>query len=271
MFGAITFLPYFVQLVLGQSATNSGIVLTPMMIGFMISSVIGGQLLSRTGKYKVLALVGFVIAAAGMFLLSRMTPGTTNGELVRNMIITGLGIGVMMSLFTIVVQNAFPFRMLGEVTATLSFFRSMGGAVGLAVLGSIMSNAFASNLAANIPAPLKPLVPVSKLTNLNASVGGGSSSDLQSQLAHLGPQGQALFNQLEMAIRTSFSSAVTEVFFIGAAMMLLSFAVTLFLREIPLRKSNTHRGAISESGEASAASGELSGEPQEPVAVDLVV
>ncbi|MGH2514342.1 MAG: MDR family MFS transporter, partial [Ktedonobacterales bacterium] len=130
MFGAITFLPYFVQLVLGQSATNSGVVLTPMMIGFMISSLIGGQLLSRTGKYKILALVGFVIAAFGMFLLSRMSPSTTEGELVRNMIITGLGIGVMMSLFTIVVQNAFPLRQLGEVTATLSFFRSMGSTIG---------------------------------------------------------------------------------------------------------------------------------------------
>ncbi|HLZ22255.1 MAG TPA: MDR family MFS transporter [Ktedonobacterales bacterium] len=266
MFGAITFLPYFVQLVLGQSATNSGIVLTPMMIGFMISSIIGGQILSRTGKYKILALLGFIVAAFGMFLLSRMSPSTTNGELVRNMLITGLGIGVMMSLFTIVVQNAFPFRMLGEVTATLSFFRSMGGTVGLAVLGTIMSTTFASNLQASIPAPLKPYIPVSKLTNLNSGFGGGTAS-LKKILAHFGPQqAQALMQQLEMAIRSSFSSAVTEVFLIGAVMMLLSFAVTLFLKEIPLRKSNTHRVAGGEAG--GVATGQP-GETEQPIAVDM--
>ena len=267
MFGAITFLPYFVQLVLGQSATNSGIVLTPMMIGFMISSIVGGQLLSRTGKYKALALVGFMVAAIGMFLLSRMSPSTTNGELVRNMLVTGLGIGVMMSLFTIVVQNAFPFRMLGEVTATLSFFRSMGGTIGLAVLGTIMSNTFASNLQANIPAPLKPYIPVSKLTNLNQGFGGGSAG-LQKTFARFGAEGQVLLHQLEMAIKSSFSSAVTEIFLIGAGTMLLSFVVTLFLKEIPLRKTNTSRGATPPSA---GASGEPAGEPQEPVVVDMVM
>ncbi|HKD77125.1 MAG TPA: MDR family MFS transporter, partial [Ktedonobacterales bacterium] len=115
MFGAISYLTYFVQIGLGQSATNSGVILTPMMVGFIISSIVGGQILSRTGKYKVMALTGFVVAALGMFLLARMSTATTNGELVRNMIITGLGIGVLMSLFTIIVQNAFSRELLGQV------------------------------------------------------------------------------------------------------------------------------------------------------------
>src|SRR6266702_2014394 len=92
MFGAILYLPLFVQGVLGDSATNSGIVLTPMMLGFMASSIVGGQLLSRTGRYKFLAMVGFIVGAVGMFLLSRMSTGTSEGEVVRNMLITGLGI-----------------------------------------------------------------------------------------------------------------------------------------------------------------------------------
>src|SRR5260370_13295263 len=99
MFGAILYLPLFVQGVLGNSATDSGLVLTPLMLGFMFSSIVGGQLLSRTGRYKILAMIGFTIAAIGMFLLSRMTPATTQPEVIRNMVVTGLGIGVMMSLF----------------------------------------------------------------------------------------------------------------------------------------------------------------------------
>jgi EmrB/QacA subfamily drug resistance transporter len=240
MFGAIAFLPLFVQGALGQSATNSGLVITPMMIGFMISSLVGGQLLSRTGRYKVLALVGFTIAAVGMFMLSRMSIATTNGELVRNMVITGLGIGVMLSLFTIVVQNAFPFRQLGEVTATLSFFRQMGSTMGLAVFGVVLSNSLVSNLQANIPAPLKPFVSATQISQLSPTGSSTSSpsSALQSKLAQLGPQGTALLHQLEHAIRVSLANSITEVFLLGSGLMVVCFVVTLFLREIPLRKSN---------------------------------
>jgi EmrB/QacA subfamily drug resistance transporter len=240
MFGAIAFLPLFVQGALGQSATNSGLVITPMMIGFMISSLVGGQLLSRTGRYKVLALVGFTIAAAGMYMLSRMSIATTNGELVRNMVITGLGIGVMMSLFTIVVQNAFPFRQLGEVTATLSFFRQMGSTMGLAVFGVVLSNRLVSNLQASIPAPLKSFVSASQLSQLSPTGSSTSSpsSALQAKLAQLGPQGAALVHQLEHAIKVSLADSITEVFLLGAGLMVVCFIATLFLKEIPLRKSN---------------------------------
>ncbi len=262
MFGAILYLPYFVQDVLGQSATNSGVVLTPMMLGFMFSSLVGGQLLSRTGKYKVLALGGFAVASVGMYLLSRMNIATSNAELVRNMIITGLGIGVMMSLFTIVVQNAFPFRMLGEVTATLSFFRSMGGTIGLAALGAVMTNAFTNNLQSSMPAALKPYISVNSLTNVGQSANGGNSAAMQAKFAQFGPQGAVLLHQLETAVKTSFSSAVTEIFLIGTGMMILAFVATLFLKEIPLRKSNRHAEASAET------SGSVE---SEPVAVDFAL
>jgi EmrB/QacA subfamily drug resistance transporter len=237
MFGAILFLPYFVQDVLGETATNSGVVLTPMMLGFMFSSIVGGQLLSRTGRYKILALAGFVVAAAGMFLLSRMDVNTKDGTLVLNMIVTGLGIGVMMSLFTIVVQNAFPIQRIGEVTSTLTFFRSIGSTIGLTVLGAVMTNTFTNNLQASIPAPLQPYIPISQLTNVGQS-SSGNGINLQPIIAHFGQQAPALLQQLEMAIKTSFSSAITDLFLIGTGMMIVCFVLTLFLREIPLRKSN---------------------------------
>jgi MFS family permease len=234
-------LPLFVQGVLGESATNSGIVLTPLMLGFMFSSIVGGQLLSRTGRYKILAMIGFTIAAIGMFLLSRMTPATTQPEVVRNMLVTGLGIGVMMSLFTIVVQNAFPYRQLGEVTASLTFFRSIGSTMGVAVMGTIMINGFQNALQSNIPAMLKRVVPADRLAQLENPqllLAPDVVAKIQHNFAALGPQGLIIFKQLIEAIQKSLSTAITSVFFLGFIIMVLGFITVLFLREIPLRKSN---------------------------------
>jgi len=242
LFGAILYLPLFVQGVLGESATNSGIVLTPLMLGFMFSSIVGGQLLSRTGRYKILAMGGFVVAAVGMFLLSRMTPATSQGEVVRNMLVTGLGIGVMMSLFTIVVQNAFPYRQLGEVTASLTFFRSIGSTMGVAVMGTIMTNGFQNALQSNIPATLKRIIPADRLAQLENPqllLAPDFVAKIQHNFAALGPQGLVIFRQLIEAIRLSLSTAITNVFFLGFIIMVLGFVTVLFLREIPLRKSNT--------------------------------
>jgi EmrB/QacA subfamily drug resistance transporter len=253
MFGAILYLPLFVQGVLGDSATNSGIVLTPMMLGFMFSSIVGGQLLSRTGRYKILAIFGFAVAAIGMFLLSRMTVTTVEGEVVRNMIITGLGIGVMMSLFTIVVQNAFPYRQLGEVTAGVTFFRSIGSTMGVAVMGTIMTNAFQSNLQSNMPQALTRLLPADRLAQLeNPQL--LLAPDVVARIQHgfeaFGAQGMVLFHQLIEAIRVSLSTAITTVFFLGFIIMLLGLFVTLFLREIPLRKSNSAQAEQTQSRQA---------------------
>ena len=242
MFGAILYLPLFVQGVLGDSATNSGIVLTPMMLGFMASSIVGGQLLSRTGRYKFLAMGGFIVGAVGMFLLSRMSTGTSEGEVVRNMLITGLGIGVMMSLFTIVVQNAFPYRQLGEVTASLTFFRSIGSTMGVAVMGTIMTNEFQNALQTNIPAILKRVIPADRLAQLENPqllLAPEVVAKIQHNFAALGPQGLIIFRQLIEAIQKSLSTAITSVFFLGFLIMVLGFITVLFLREIPLRKSHS--------------------------------
>jgi EmrB/QacA subfamily drug resistance transporter len=242
MFGAILYLPLFVQGVLGNSATDSGLVLTPLMLGFMFSSIVGGQLLSRTGRYKILAMAGFTIAAIGMFLLSRMTPDTSQSEVVRNMIITGLGIGVMMSLFTIIVQNAFPYRQLGEVTASLTFFRSIGSTMGVAVMGTIMINSFQNALQTNIPATLKHVIPADRLAQLENPqllLSPDLVAKIQQSFASLGSQGLSLFRQLIEAIQTSLSTAITNVFFLGFIIMVLGLVSVLFLREIPLRKNNT--------------------------------
>jgi EmrB/QacA subfamily drug resistance transporter len=244
VFVAILYLPLFAQGVLGESATNSGVVLTPMMVGFIFSSIVGGQLLSRTGRYKILAIIGFAVAAIGMFLLSRMTVTTNQGEIIRNMIITGLGAGVLLSLFTIVVQNAFPYRQLGEVTASLNFFRSIGATIGVAVMGTIMTNAFQSDLQSNMPQALTRLasarhLPLAQLQNPQLLLAPDVVAKIQHGFAAFGAQGLALFGQLIEAIRVSLSSAITTVFFLGFIILLLGLFSVLFLREIPLSKSTT--------------------------------
>lgn len=240
MFGAIMFLPLFVQGVIGISATNSGAVLTPMMLGFMASSIIGGQLLSRTGRYKLIALVSLAIGIGGMLLLSRMDVNATQGLVIRNMVIIGLGLGVLMSLFTIVVQNAFSFSQLGEVTASLQFFRSIGGTISMAILGSVMTNRFHDALQANIPALLKQVMPPDKLAALQspqALLSPEATARLQQGFAALGPQGQELARQFMQAIRVSLADAISSLFVIGAGLLILALIATIFLREIPLRKS----------------------------------
>lgn len=250
MFGAITYLPLFVQGVIGESAAASGAVLTPMMLGFMISSIGGGQIMARTGRYKKLAVSGFAVAAIGTFLLSRMDAGATTPLVMRNMVVAGLGMGVMMSLFTIVVQNAFSFDQLGQVTATLQFFRSIGGTIGVAVLGTVMSNRFHSALTQNMPASLASAVPADRLAalqNPQVLLAPQTAAEMQRSFAAMGPEGQALLDQLLHAIRASLATAITDLFLVSAGAMALAFVVTLFLREIPLRSGRHHTTATVET------------------------
>jgi EmrB/QacA subfamily drug resistance transporter len=256
MYGAISYLPLFVQGVMGNSATNAGAVLTPMMIGFIISSIIGGQILGHTGHYKALALGGFIVGAFGMFLFSRMGVATTNGTLVRNMLVTGLGIGISMSLFTIVVQNAFPARQLGEVTAGLTFFRSIGGTIGVALLGSVMTNRFQSAFGTNLPEELRQRLPADQLTalrNPQVLLSPAATARIHETFAAFGQQSDTLFNQFMLAIRQSLSAAVTTLFAAAMLAMILAFIACLFLREIPLRKSNAdHATSVTAEAIASA-------------------
>lgn len=241
MYGGIIYLPLFIQGVIGESATNSGAVLTPMMLGFMVTSIIAGQIMSRTGRYKILALVGFAIAVVGFVLLSQMGVDTSSATVIRNMIVVGLGIGVAMSLFTIVVQNAFPFRQIGEVTASLQFFRSIGGTIGVAILGTVMTTRFQSTFDSKLPADVQQQVPgpmLATLHNPQALLSADATAQMQHAFAALGSQGQALFDQTMQALRSSLAVAITDLFIVTAIAMSISLLATFFLREIPLRKHN---------------------------------
>lgn len=138
MFGAIMFIPLFVQKVLGSSATSSGMVTTPLMLAVLAASVLSGRLIAGTRRYKYLSIAGFALMAVGMFLSSHMNIGTTNAEVIRNIVVTGFGLGICTPIFVLAVQNEFPKDQLGVVTSSVQFFGNIGGTVGMAVMGSFV-------------------------------------------------------------------------------------------------------------------------------------
>jgi EmrB/QacA subfamily drug resistance transporter len=139
MFGTILYVPLFVQGVIGTSATSSGVVLTPLILAAVTTSIITGQLVSRTGRYRQNAVLGPIVLAFAMFLLSRMDANTTNAEAARNMVVAGIGIGSMMQVFVLSVQNAVQRASMGAATALTHFARSIGATLGVAIMGLIVN------------------------------------------------------------------------------------------------------------------------------------
>ncbi|MDO8737082.1 MAG: MDR family MFS transporter [Thermoleophilia bacterium] len=256
MFGTIVYIPFFAQTVIGISATNSGLILTPMMAGMVISSAIAGQIMSRTGKYKHLTVGGIVVMTFGLFLLSGMTLATTNTQLIMNMIIVGIGLGVTMPVFTLAVQSAFDTSKLGVVTASTQLFRTVGSTIGTAILGTIVNNVMTRGFSDLATQPsglmLKKLLPQADSLNINAIQGflashKGSFEDI---LAKVPPQMQsdvatALAN-FALNAKNIITNGITTSFFIATLCTACAAVVTLFLPEIPLRKSN--RLALEEAG-----------------------
>jgi len=146
MFGATLFIPLFIQSVIGASATRSGAVLTPMMTTMVLASGFAGFYVSRVGKYRTLSIFGLIATTAGLFMLSQA--GTASyGSVIAAMIVLGVGIGVTLPIFSLAVQNAVPPSQAGMATATIQFVRSLGGSLGAAVFGAVLSNRYAPGLA----------------------------------------------------------------------------------------------------------------------------
>jgi EmrB/QacA subfamily drug resistance transporter len=243
MFGAIIFIPLFFQGVLGFSATSSGSFLTPMMLGLVTGSLASGQLLSRAGgHYKIQGIIGISLMAVGMGLLATINPETGYIRAVIYIILTGLGLGVTFPLYTVVAQNAVPYNFLGSITSMVPFSRFMGGTLGLAILGSILSNAFARQFINELPAALKNMLPPDRLSalahNPQALVSPQAQEQLKEILAQFGQQSDILFNQVIQALREGLSSALSEVFFIAFIVVIIALIVHLFIKEIPLRRQH---------------------------------
>lgn len=233
MFGAILFLPLFMQSVIGVSATRSGSLLTPMMLMVSFGSVASGQIVSRLGRYKWLAIFGMAVMASGMALMAGMGTDTTQAVTVRNMIIVGAGLGLVMPLYTLIVQNAVPQSQLGVATAATQFFRSIGGTLGAAIFGSIMLSRYRASFDASIP----PGVPATVLAPFrNPLQLAQIRPQLDAMFAQI-PNGPALLGQLLSNVPASLVHALNGVFVIAGVVVAAAGLLNFALREIPLRKS----------------------------------
>ena len=243
MFGGIIFIPLFFQGVLGLSATASGSFLTPMMLGVVAGALVSGQVLSRAGgHYRLQGMFGLAAIALGMGLLSTMTVETSYARAVFYIILTGIGLGISMPLYIIAVQNAVPYAIMGVATSTTAFFRSIGGAFGLAIFGSVMNNRFASELVTRISPAAKEIISPEPLDSLahnpQALMSPEAAEQLWSFFEPFGEQGAALFEHVFEALKLALSSAITQVFFIGLIVVAIAWVVNLFIKEIPLRKTH---------------------------------
>jgi len=245
MFGATIFVPLYFQGVLGLSATTSGSFLMPMMLGVVVGSIASGQILSRLGgHYRIQGVIGLAIMATGIFLLSRMTADTTYARAVFDVVVTGLGLGTAMPLYMIAVQNAVPYRVMGIATASVQFFRAVGGTLGLAIFGSLLASRFASNVETLMPAGVRQALSPDVLSQLSSNpealVDPHAVSKLQEIFDGLGPQGADLMQQLMHALREALAMAISDIFLLAVAAVAVGLIATALFREIPLRK---HFGA----------------------------
>ncbi len=253
MFGAILYIPLFAQLVLGASATNSGAILTPMMLGMVTAAIISGQVISRTGTYKTLAMFGLALASCAMLLLSTMDSTTSQTFLVLRMIAAGIGLGITFPIFTLAVQNAFDHSKLGVVTASTQLFRSIGATVGTAILGGVLNNRLNTQLGDLSADPFVKMIAqvnAAFTSNLDANklqailIGPGREqidAVLQKLPPVIKPQALIAFQNFVEKTRVAFASAITDVFFIASFFMLAAFITSFFLREIKLRKSHDEK------------------------------
>ncbi|MBV9208263.1 MAG: MFS transporter [Actinobacteria bacterium] len=221
MFGSISYLPLFLQVVHGVSPTLSGIYLLPMVGGLLITSIASGQLIARTGRYKVFPIIGTTMLMAALFLLSRLDEHTSAGYLALYFFVLGFALGLILQVLVIAVQNSADYEDLGAATSGVTFFRSIGGSFGVSVFGAIFANRLASELAAALRGARLP--PGFSLASAQAN------PELLKRLPGV----------LRADIVHAYAQALHPVFLYAIPVALVSFVLSWFLPEVPLRTTSS--------------------------------
>lgn len=236
-YGGTFFIPFFIQGVIGTSVTNTGLLLIPFMLTAIVGAVISGAMMSIFGKYQWIAIVGVLITIAGFLLLLQLDVHSTSTNVFADMLVLGLGIGSGLSIYTTVTQNALPDK-IGQGTATLTFFRQIGGSIGLAAMGSVMNAIYLPAFQTAVPQAVQRAVPAQIMaffTNPNNLLAGGSLSQVRAAFASHGPQGSSAFEQLHDAMKVALTQGLHDVFLVCLGIMLAAFITVWFLKELPLR------------------------------------
>lgn len=217
MFGALIFLPEYQQLVRGDSATRSGLMLLPLVGGLMTASLTGGRLISKFGRYRIFPIIGTALVAISFWLFSHIAIATNRLELGIWMVILGIGIGLVMPVLTLAVQNAVDRKDLGSATSSVTFFRSIGSSLGAAIFGAILTNRLAHHLSQTLP----------------SGAAAGAAKQLSTSAAGLHKLSPTVLH----GVLTAFANSFHDVFLFGIPIAIMAFIVALFLRETPLRGS----------------------------------
>jgi EmrB/QacA subfamily drug resistance transporter len=243
MFGTVIYLPLFMQGVLGVSATQSGNLLTPLLMGVVVASIIGGQAISRTGEYKLLGIIGSVLIAIGMILFARMDAETSRLFVAVAMVVAGLGMGFLQPVYTLAVQNVAPRHRMGAATSSTIFFRSIGSTLGVAAFGSVMLTQYHNEFTRAVPAG----VPQAALRYFeNPLLLVQVRPQLEQMFGPL-PGGLPLLQTLLGDVKAALMHGLQEIFFWSAVIMTVSILLHVFLRRVPLRVRS-----VSEAQAASA-------------------
>ncbi|HEY3464838.1 MAG TPA: MFS transporter [Amycolatopsis sp.] len=247
MFGAITMIPQFMQVVQGYTPTESGLLMLPLMAGIMLSSIVSGRLTGKTGRYKIFPIIGTILIAGGAFFFAQVKYDSPLWHPLVAAAIIGLGLGQCMQTLIIAVQNAGPRSDMGVSTASATFFRQIGGTAGVAIFLTVLFNTL--------------------LPNITKAFGGQLPAGAGAGIGNLSENTSGI-QDLPEAIRTpvliGFTDSITTVFYIAGAVALLATLVLLFMKEIPLTNAAPAAAAM-EGGEALLEADALADEPTEIV------
>ena len=254
-FSAIIFLPRYFQAVQGLSATASGYRTWPLMLGLILSSTLSGIIVSRTGRYKAMLIGSATVLTLGMFLMTRLQVDTGYWTLSLWMAIAGLGVGPTFSVTTVAMQNAVPVRRIGVATSNLTFFRQIGGSIGLAIAGSIFALTFATQLpaqlaSAGVPAPIVAhFAQASGAATNNLTGVGGTAGQLGGQLAAQ-PKVVAAITR---GIQGDLSVSIADLMWLGAGSALIALLFLAITPELPLRRTTTAQEEAGAAGRPAVA------------------
>lgn len=231
MFGVLAYLPTYIQMVHGLSPTAAGLMMTPAMAGMMGTSIVVGNIVSRTGRYKWYPLAGSLIMAGGLLLIGSLHTGDGLVHLGVVLFVFGLGLGMCMQLLVLIVQNTFPVTMVGTATASNNFFRQIGGTLGSAIVGSLFVSRLADLMAERVPAAAAASGPEGAAFAEATSRGQGGADSLSPELL------AGLPGPLHDAISHSYNEALVPIYLVMAPIVLIATVLLVFLREDALRET----------------------------------
>ncbi|WP_349408431.1 MDR family MFS transporter [Pseudalkalibacillus sp. SCS-8] len=238
MFGSIMYMPFFIQGVIGTSATKTGFIMMSMMLSMVVSSTIVGQLITRTGKYKKMAILGLTIMGIGIYSLTTLNGDSTNTDAILRLIIIGLGLGCSFPIFTITIQNAVAYQHLGVATSSVQLFRQLGGTIGVSIMGAIMNLTMNSKMQGSSGVSAQEPAGSGLVEKLKDPKLLMDPEQLQALKQQIPSEQSAFFNQLIEMMRRTLSDALSGAFFFGFIMMIIAVILVLFLKEVRLKTSN---------------------------------